>query len=78
MFIKYLACSALVLVVGCCGLQEEYVAADRANYEALKPFIQSWVDTDSTLDADDKLDFQDKLIGWNARIERAEKSLEGE
>lgn len=52
----------MLLAVGCGSIAEEYVAADRLTYEALKPKLDGL--------HDDRVDRV--VISWKERIEAAE------
>jgi hypothetical protein len=62
------------LLPGCGSIAQEYVAADRATYEAVAPEYQKYVDADPALDDDAKALRKATLASWAYRMEQAEKA----
>lgn len=56
----------LVLLAGCCSLNENYIRQDRANYETLAPRVRKMLVTTTEYDDDQKQDIEDRLQGWDA------------
>ena len=77
---KTLYTSALVLAImfspGCCTtediIREDYVAADRATYDAITPAYLEYVAADPTLDDDERERRERTVTTWNFRLEQAE------
>lgn len=71
---------ALVLcaftLAGCGTIAKEYVAADRAMYEAVAPEHAKYVSEDGTLSDEDKKLRLATLDAWRYRLEQAEKAGE--
>lgn len=67
---------ALLTCQGCGTIAKEYVAADRAMYEAVAPEHRKYVQADATLSDDDKKLRLATLDAWNYRLEQAEKAGE--
>jgi len=66
--------------IGCCAtediIQKDYVAADRATYEALGPKYLEYVRTDPRLDDGGKKRRARTITTWRLRLEQAEKSAQ--
>lgn len=65
----------LVLLTGCAGLDQKYVAADKLTHEAIAPEYRRYVERDAGLDAAQKKRRLKTLEAWAARIEEAERAL---
>ena len=61
---------------GCGSLDRQYVAADRATYDALTPQITTWIDADTTLSETLAGDYRSLVYSWGRRIDAAEELLE--
>jgi len=68
---RYLLAS-LVLFCGC-TLQEAYVAADVATYEAIAPAFSRYVEADESLDDAQKARRHSAVTAWKARITEGSK-----
>lgn len=69
----------VLCLVGCGSLHADYVAADRANYDAIAPVVSAYIHGDTVPPTSDRKDFlESKLVLWNARIAAAEEALAAE
>lgn len=69
-FLFVVAC----LLSGCGSIAKEYVAADRATYEAIAPEYRKYVEADESLDDDGKKLRLANSDSWKYRLEQAEKA----
>jgi hypothetical protein len=77
MFTLVVCLVALWCCQGCGSLDRQYVAADRATYDALAPQIGKWIDADSTLSSTLADDYRGVVYSWGRRIDAGEELLEG-
>lgn len=73
-------CLAVLMTGGCCAtldaIREDYVAADRATYEALAPKYLEYVQGDDSLDSDEKKRRERTVTTWRLRLEQAEAPVQ--
>lgn len=62
----------LVVTAAGCSLNGQFVAADRATYDALVPEYDAYVDSDSRLSPDQKDRRHETTRSWKARLDAAE------
>lgn len=71
---------AVLMSAGCCAtmdiIREDYVAADRATYEALAPKYLEYVDGDASLDDEEKKRRARTVNTWRLRLEQAETPVQ--
>jgi hypothetical protein len=78
------ALSALLLftVTGCPStgdiIRADYVAADRATYEAIGPRYREYVNADPDLDNEEKRRRNRTVDTWNLRLDQAETPVQPE
>jgi hypothetical protein len=77
--VKSLRTAALALVLlmgaGCCTtdiIRKDYVAADRATYDAIAPAYRNYVNADPTLSPDEKKRRNRTVDTWDFRLKQAE------
>jgi hypothetical protein len=64
---------AALLSLGSCGaLEQQYVQADRATYNAIAPAYRAYLQADPLLTPDARLMRLDTVESWRVRIESAE------
>ena len=64
-----IALLALSLTSPGCSISKEYVAADKATYDAIAPEYLKYVGTDATLDAEQKARRERTIKSWKLRID---------
>lgn len=72
---RMLALLILTLASGCGALNEKYVEADRATYEAIGARYKAYVDADETLTDLQKRSRKNTVDSWDARVSSAEDFL---
>ena len=65
----------LILLSGCCTLNEGYVRQDRKYFDTMTPRVLEMIDDTEIYDEDQKQDLRDRLHGNNTRISAAEALL---
>jgi hypothetical protein len=65
-----------LMLPGCGSIAKEYVAADRATFDAVEPEYRKYVESDAALDDDAKALRLATLDSWGYRIKQAEKAGE--
>lgn len=78
MVLMVAAAISSLLLTGCGSLDEVYVRADRATYDALSPAITRWVASDTTLTETMAEDYGALMYSWERRIDAAEELLEAD
>ena len=80
---KTLRASAFAIVLlfsaGCATtdiIRSDYVAADRATYNAVTPGYLNYVQADSTLSKEEKARRARTVSTWRLRLEQAEKPIQ--
>jgi len=66
---------ALLFSAGCATtdiIRSDYVAADRATYEAVAPSYLQYVDNDASLSSEQKKRRKQTINTWRLRLEQAE------
>ncbi len=66
------AAAALLVVAGCQGPSDAYVAADRATFDALAPDYIHYVTQDQSLNDDSRNRKLRTIATWQARLRAAE------
>jgi hypothetical protein len=72
---KNLLYASIILLAGCCTLNENYIRQDRKNYETLAPRIRTMLETTAAFDDAQKRDIEDRLQGWDAKSTQAMETL---
>lgn len=74
-FLTPTATLALLVLSGCSGLNDAYLRADRATFDAVAPEYRSYVERDAQLDANERQRRLDTLTTWELRLQAAEEDL---
>lgn len=67
--------SLLLLTSGCGSLNERYVQADRATFNAVGARMKKYIDADPSLSELQKKNRKNTIDSWDARVTEAERFL---
>lgn len=63
--------AVVATLLGGCGVAKEYVAADKATFEAVTPVYLKYVDADTSISQEDKDRLKRTVATWKLRIDKA-------